>query len=176
MKNTTIPIVYIGITIPMVPLPLGAGTTCPAPPIGGLIPGIGPGRPSFSTTLGTACECGIARPRSRNAGCNMSGCKWGGLSWRWWLGIWITPTLILRGAPSNPGATPKFNLRHTVLLNERTSSRICLYVFPRRTFSCKKAVMSTPHLFRTSFLQVSTPAWVSLPCLKAWISLGSISS
>jgi len=43
MKNTTIPIVYIGITIPMVPLPLGAGTTCPAPPIGGLIPGIGPG-------------------------------------------------------------------------------------------------------------------------------------
>jgi hypothetical protein len=39
-------------------------------------------RPSFSTTLGMMCDCGIARPLSRSAGCNMSGCKWGGLSWR----------------------------------------------------------------------------------------------
>jgi hypothetical protein len=37
------PIVYMGMTTPMVPLPFGAGTTCPAPPIGGLIPGMGPG-------------------------------------------------------------------------------------------------------------------------------------
>lgn len=41
-KNTTIPMVYSGISNPM-PEPEGLGTMCPAPPNGGRIPGIGPG-------------------------------------------------------------------------------------------------------------------------------------
>ena len=71
------PTVYKGIIIPIVEFPFGAATTCPAPPIAGLI---FIGEETWSGLpwiFGTICEEGIALPLSLNAGWRPP--AWGGV-------------------------------------------------------------------------------------------------
>jgi len=67
---------------------------------------------------------------------------------------------IFLGTPRDPGLIPKLLLRQAVVLNERSSSRICLYERPSFACSVRKVAMSMLQACRTLARQVAIPAGV----------------